>query len=125
MIVGIGIDIIELTRIEKAASKAAFLQRVYTERELLLYGERGESISVLAGCFAGKEAVSKALGTGFSGFWPSDVEILRDQQGRPYVVLHGKALEIGVSLNVSKWHISITNTSQIAAAYVVAEGQGL
>ncbi|MCL2702684.1 MAG: holo-ACP synthase [Defluviitaleaceae bacterium] len=121
MVIGVGIDMIEISRIEKAASKAAFLSRVFSGRELELFRERGENIKILAGCFAGKEAVSKALGTGFAGFWPSDVEVLRDGNGKPFVVLNGKAGEIAADLGVRTWHISITNTAEYAAAFVIAE----
>ena len=121
MIVGIGVDIAEIDRIKKAADKAAFLTRVFTEREISLYRDRGENPSVLAGCFAGKEAVAKALGTGFRGFWPLDIEILRDEKGGPMAVLRGKALEIAQSMDIKRWHVSITNTADWAAAFVVAE----
>ena len=121
MIVGVGIDIIEINRIGKAASKAAFLQRVFTEREIQLYRGRGGNAAVLAGCFAGKEAVSKALGSGFRGFWPADVEILREESGKPFVVLYGGALALSASLEISRWHISLSNTAEYAAAYAVAE----
>ena len=70
MIVGIGTDLIEIARIEKACRKQAFLSRIYTEEECRL---AGGSISRLAGNFAVKEAVSKALGTGFREFMPSEV----------------------------------------------------
>jgi len=121
MIIGIGVDIVEIKRVEKAVGKAAFLARVFSPRELELYKGRGENIDVLAGCFAGKEAVGKALGTGFRGFWPGDVEVLRDEIGKPYINLTGKAKKIAESQNVTNWHISITNATEYAAAFVVAE----
>jgi holo-[acyl-carrier protein] synthase len=122
MILGVGIDMIEIERIEKAADKAAFLARIFTEGELRLYEDRGRNASVLAGCFAGKEAVAKALGTGFSGFMPIDVEILRDEAGKPYASLHNGALERFRAMNASAVHISITNTKTHAAATSVIDG---
>ena len=86
MIVGIGTDLIEIARIEKACRKQAFLSRIYTEEECRL---AGGSISRLAGNFAVKEAVSKALGTGFRAFMPIDIEVLRNELGKPYVNLYG------------------------------------
>ena len=90
MIVGIGTDLIEIARIGKACEKQAFLSRIYTEEECRL---AGGSILRLAGNFAVKEAVSKALGTGFRTFMPVDIEVLRDELGKPYVRLYGGALE--------------------------------
>ena len=119
MITGLGFDIIEIARIKKAADKAAFLARVFSPCELRIYKMRGGNVAFLAGCFAGKEAVSKALGTGFSGFWPSDIEILRNKHGKPFVRLRGKALAKAQEMGVMHWHISITNTDDLAAAVAV------
>jgi len=120
MIAGIGFDICEIQRVERAAAKAAFLTRVFSPCEQNIWRMRGENPAFLAGCFAGKEAVAKALGTGFVGFWPSDIEILRNKQGKPFVRLSGAALTLSRGLCISKWHISITNTADFAAAVVVA-----
>ncbi len=121
MIIGIGIDLIEISRITKAADKAAFLHKVFTTNELTLYDARGKAASVLAGCFAGKEAVSKALGSGFRGFTPLDIEILRHENGRPYAVLQNGALELFTKLGGTKVHLSITNTRDYAEAFAVID----
>jgi holo-[acyl-carrier protein] synthase len=110
---------IEIERIEKAADKAAFLARIFTEGELRLYEERGRNAAVLAGCFAGKEAVAKALGTGFSGFMPGDIEILRDEAGKPYAVLKNGALARLQAIGGETVHLSITNSRDVAAAFVI------
>ena len=120
MIVGIGTDLIEIARIEKACRKKAFLSRIYTEEECRL---AGGSISRLAGNFAVKEAVSKALGTGFREFMPIDIEVLRNELGKPYVNLYGGAAKRAFELNVGIIHVTITNTKEYAQAFAVAEEQ--
>lgn len=118
MIVGIGTDLIEITRIGKACEKQAFLSRIYTEEECRL---AGGNISRLAGNFAVKEAVSKALGTGFRTFMPVDIEVVRDELGKPYVNLYGGAKERAKEVGAERIHVSITNTKEYAQAFAVAE----
>lgn len=119
MIVGIGTDMIEIARVEKACGKQAFLSRVYTAEECR---QAGKSISRLAGNFAVKEAVAKSLGTGFLGFGPADIEVLRDELGKPYVKIYGGAREKARERNITWFHVSITNTNEYAVAFAVAEG---
>ena len=78
MIIGTGIDMIEMVRVKKACEKQAFVSRIYTAEECRQAEGR---ISKLAGSFAVKEAVAKSLGTGFYGFGPQDIEVLRDERG--------------------------------------------
>ncbi len=120
MIVGIGTDLIEIARIGKACEKQAFLSRIYTEEECRL---AGGSILRLAGNFAVKEAVSKALGTGFRTFMPVDIEVLRDELGKPYVNLYGGAAERAKEVGAQVIHVSITNTKEYAQAFAVAESR--
>lgn len=118
MIVGTGIDLIEISRIEKACTGDRFPLRVYTETECRQAGGRA---SVLAGSFAVKEAVAKALGTGFRGFWLNDIEVLRDELGKPYVKLSGGARERAKEIGADRIHVSITDTKVYAQAIAVAE----
>ena len=92
MIIGTGVDIVRIDRFESMQEKARFMKRVFSvsEREYLT----NKGAQSMAGLFAAKEAISKALGTGFSGFFPCDIEILHDKNGKPFVMLHGKAQEI-------------------------------
>lgn len=120
MIVGIGTDLIETDRIKKACEKDSFLNRVYTEKERELFGRK---IPSLAGNFAVKEAVSKCFGTGFRKFELTDIEVLRDELGKPYVNLYGPALALADKLKVKKIHVSITNVSEYAQAFAVMEGE--
>ncbi len=117
MIVGIGIDSIEIHRVVKAMEKEHFLHRIFTEREIaqLDSGKRRG-----ASDFAGKEAVAKALGTGFRGIEAGDIEILRNNEGAPYVLLKGTAKEYADRLGINEWKISITNTRELVTAFVIA-----
>mgnify|MGYP000529639502 CR=1 FL=1 len=73
--------------------------------------------------FAVKEAVSKVFGTGFRGFGLLDIEVLRDELGKPWVRLHGGAKKLADSLKITRIHVSITNTGSLASAYAVGEGE--
>ena len=114
-----GVDLVETDRIARAIERQgeAFLMRVYTQQELDLC--RGNSQS-LAARFAAKEAVSKALGTGFAGFGFTDVEVLRGTLGEPLLTLHGNAATLAKRLGVQSWSISLSHTQQHAIAMVVA-----
>lgn len=120
MILGIGTDLIEIERVKKACLKKAFLTRVYTEAECR---QAQGSHSKLAGNFAVKESVSKALGTGFRTFMPGDIEVLRDEAGRPYVTLYGEARQLQQEKGITRFHVTISNTKDYALAFVVGEGE--
>lgn len=115
MIVGIGLDLTDIDRIEQACQKReTFPERVLTPKELDLYQQmrRSRKTEFLAGRYAAKEAFSKALGTGIGKMGFHDIEILPDQKGRPVVTrspFKGNVL------------ISITHTNTVAAAQVILE----
>lgn len=122
MIVGIGCDIVEIERIAKAMKSDGFMKRCFTaeEREYFLrHGSRAESA---AAGFAAKEAVSKAFGTGISGFALCDIEILHEENGRPYVRLHGGAAELADKMH-AKVHISMSHSRDNAVAYAVLDAE--
>lgn len=119
MILGIGTDMIEIARIQKACEKEAFLTRTFTERECR---QANGNASMLAGNFAIKEAVAKSFGTGFRTFMPGDIEVLRDELGKPYVVLYGGAEKLAEKMGMHVIHASITNTADYALGFVVGEG---
>lgn len=122
MIKGIGTDIIEIERIEKAiATTPHFLNRVFTEKERAYFEKKGERFETLAGLFAAKEAVSKALGTGFRGFGPSDIEIVPDDLGCPKVKLLEGAQKAKEEAGVSVLQVSISHCQTYAIAYAIAE----
>ena len=94
MIVGIGNDIIEIERVEKAISKEGFIAKVYTQREIENIVKRGNRTETYAGIFSAKEAISKAIGTGVREFTLTDLEILNDDLGKPYVIVSDKLNKI-------------------------------
>lgn len=122
MILGTGIDIIEVSRIQSAIQKEGFVSRVYTEAEWAYICARNKDPQVAAGIFSAKEAVAKALGCGFSGIGWRDIEILRDDRGRPYTILHDRAYSVMQSLGGSIVHVSITHLKGVAAANAIFEG---
>ena len=118
MIIGIGTDLVEIARVEKALKQKSFLMCAFTERERR---QSGESSSFLAGCFAVKEAVAKCLGTGFSGFSPREIEVLRDGRGKPYATLLHGAKERCRAIGGTAISVSISNTRTLALAFAVLE----
>ena len=119
MIKGIGTDIIEIRRIAEAIDKKGFMDRIFTKEEQKLY--HGINYQTLAGNFAAKEAVAKAFGTGFAGCSPIEIEVLRDENGKPYVKLYGNALERLNSMG-GCIHISISHSRENALAFAVIDG---
>ncbi len=117
MIKGVGTDIIEIDRIKNA--KESFYKSVFTSRELEKF--HGFRYNSLAGIFAAKEAVAKALGTGFYGFSPKDIEIAQDELGKPICLLHGHAQELFEELGGEDIYISISHNKSDAIAYAVIE----
>ncbi|WP_455714331.1 holo-ACP synthase [Anaerosporobacter sp.] len=120
LIIGIGVDLIEVERVEKACKNEHFLERCFTKREIDLIRE---DIRKASDNFAVKEAVSKVFGTGLCGFSLTDIEVLRDKLGSPYVTLYGNALKFANERGITKIHVSITNTNIYSNAFVVAEGK--
>ena len=120
MIVGIGNDIIEIERIEKAISKEGFKNKIYTQRELENIEKRGNRTETYAGIFSAKEAISKAIGTGVREFSLTDLEILNDDLGKPYVVVSEKLDKI---LKTKKEdyqiEISISHSKEYATAMAI------
>ena len=116
----IGIDIIEIARIEKAVARwgESFLHRIYTDPELRLYRKK---LSSLAARFAGKEAVIKALGAKNKGIGWREIEILSDSSGRPLVRLYSKAQNQANDLGLDNLAISLSHSKEYAIALVAGE----
>lgn len=119
MIHGIGTDIVEIVRVKKALEVQSFLKNFSQAEQRLFHKKKPEETA--AGHFAAKEAVAKALGTGFSGFGPEHIEILRNAVGKPYAVLHGEAQNIAENLGICKMHVSISHCKDYATAFALAE----
>ena len=115
----IGVDIIEIDRIQKAVARwgERFLHRVYTDAELGLY-KKTESLAVR---FAGKEAAVKALGTGMRGIGWKDIEILHEPSGKPLVNLYRGAQKQASDLGLTGLAISLSHSRDYAIAFVVGE----
>ena len=124
-ILGIGLDLVELARLAALLSRhrTRFLERVCRPGEAAARGDGDALVQHLGGLFAAKEAVLKALGTGWgSGAWFRDVEIVREPGLGPTVRLHDGALRRARDLGVARIHVSITHERGHAAAVAVLEG---
>lgn len=119
MIVGVGCDVIEIKRIEKALKETGFAERCFTERERQCFEKRKWNAQSVAASFAAKEAVSKALGTGIRGFSWQNIEILHEENGRPYAVLSGGAAD----KLCGKVSVTMSHTDEVAIAYAVIDKQ--
>jgi len=127
MILGIGIDIIEVARIQAAYEKHGqrFIERILRPAEIEYCLTHKIPGPFLAARFASKEAISKAFGTGICGQlgW-QDMEVCRKPSGEPYVVLHDKALELMQQRGGHAIHLSISHTQVHATAIAILEAQG-
>lgn len=113
-----GIDLVKISRIEKSMVNPRFLTRVFSVAEQAMLKKRKNPVQTAAANFAAKEAFSKAMGTGIRGFWLNEVSVLRDELGKPYFVLEGKA-EILANQAGLQFSVSLTHTEDTAAAFVV------
>ncbi|QDT56916.1 Holo-[acyl-carrier-protein] synthase [Caulifigura coniformis] len=123
MIVGIGTDIVEVTRIGEMIERHGelFLQRVFTEGEIFYCQERKLAMQHYAGRWAAKEAVMKTLGTGFSkGVGWRDIEVASQKSGQPIIKLNGGAKEMSTSLGIDEVLISISHCRAYATATAIA-----
>ncbi len=117
----VGVDIIEVERLSRGVARHGdrFLDRFFTLREREQCGGRATS---LAGRFAVKEAVGKALGTGIGDISWKEVEIINDERGRPILTLHGEAARLAAELGLAEWSISLSHTNTHAVGMAVALG---
>lgn len=122
MVLGIGLDLIETARVKRSLENPRFLEKVYTPGEQEYLQQRKGNAQSAAGIFAAKEAVSKALGTGFGPIRLQEVEILWGKRGKPYVRLTGAALKRMQDMGGSQVLVSITHIKDLAAAQAVIDG---
>ena len=120
----VGVDIIEIERIEQALAKFGkrFLRRVYTPLEAAFCRGR---VSELAARFAAKEAVMKALGTGARGVAWREIEVLPNHRGKPLVYLHGRAQKRAERIGLDEIDISLSHSRDFAVAFVVGRSRDL
>ena len=119
---GVGVDILEIARMERAIARTpAFTRRMFTDEERAYCERRARPAQHYAGRFAAREAVLKALGCGFSrGVGMRDVSVVLDEAGRPQAVLAGRVAEIAAEQGVLEVAISISFTHDVAVANAVA-----
>lgn len=122
MILGIGVDLCDIGRMAKSVENERFLTRFFTDGEKTYIEGRGAAAGQsLAGIFAAKEAVLKALGTGLSGIRLTDIELTHDVRGAPRLRLWGAAKDRAAQMGVCRSHVSISHDGGMAVAMVVLE----
>jgi holo-[acyl-carrier protein] synthase len=122
VIIGVGVDIVEIRRIKEAIERNDnFIDKLFSKEEIEYLKSRNLRPEFVAGRFAAKEAVSKALGTGVRGFNMKDIVIDRTALGKPVVILRGKAKLVAQKNGNYKFHISISHGEDSAVAYAVME----
>ena len=118
-----GIDLVSIERMRVLLERTPrFAEKYFTQAEQEYFGQGKKRIERVAAAVALKEAVSKAMGTGFVGFTPLEIELSHKETGEPVVILHGRALEVFHSKGYEKISCSISHTDEVAAAMVIIEG---
>jgi holo-[acyl-carrier protein] synthase len=126
VVVGIGIDVVEIARIRRLMDRwqDRFLQRVFTEAEIAYARRRHDPAQHLAARFAAKEATLKALGTGLSmGVRWREMEVRRGRGQPPQLTLSGRTAELGEARGIRRLHVSLSHDAGLAVAQVLAEGE--
>jgi len=122
MILGIGIDLAEIAKIEDSVKKEAFRLKVFSPQEIHLCEQYSSSVEHFAGKFAAKEAFMKAIGRGIRqeiGF--TQIEVLNTEEGAPYIRVNGEADRELKVLDVHQIHVSISHNQGMAVAVVILE----
>ncbi len=121
MIIGIGVDIVEIERFKTLTERwgERLLSRIFTQREIDYCLSKKNPYQHLAGRFAAKEAISKAISTGWSGIFKwKDVEVLNDERGKPFVIVYNQLKE---QFNSCLFHVSISHSLNYAVSFAVIE----
>ncbi len=124
MIIGTGVDVVDISRIRKILERLndRFVFRVFTSAEQQFCNQHRDPIPHYAARFAAKEALFKAIGTGWAkGVTWQDVEVLRERQEAPALKLHGEARRLSELMGVHKVHVSLSHSDQWAVAMVILE----
>ena len=126
MLTGVGVDLCAVSRMERALEKPGFASRIFTEQERAYLEEKGRSrAQSAAAMFAAKEAVAKALGTGFAGgVEPWVIEVTHGEHGAPGIRLHGDALARLEEIGGGRVLLSLTHEGDMSMAFAVIEGCG-
>ncbi|MEO6702475.1 MAG: holo-ACP synthase [Jatrophihabitantaceae bacterium] len=122
MIIGVGIDVVPIARFESASERTGqLIERLFTARERFTSGGLPRTAESLAGRFAAKEAVAKALGSPGGMAW-HDCEVVVEGNGQPSLQVRGTVAARAEVLGVRSWHLSLSHDGGIASAVVIAEG---
>lgn len=121
MIRGLGCDICAISRMEKIMNDTRFLERYFTEYERQYIGARKNAAPTAAGIFAAKEALVKALGTGFGPLGPQDVSVRHDGQGAPFYEMNEKTLTALHGAGACRAMLSVSHDGDSAMAVAVIE----
>jgi holo-[acyl-carrier protein] synthase len=122
MIIAVGTDVVSIPRFKQAIARTdGFLERVFTKSELILEDGQPRAPISLAGIFAAKESIAKALGAPEGLSW-QDCQIEYFDSGKPNIAISGKIEQLAQQLGIKSWHLSISHDADLAIAFVVAEG---
>lgn len=126
MILGVGVDLVEVRRMERALNRPwgkRFVSKVFSAEEIAACDSSAQPAQGYAARFAAKEALAKALGTGFSrGVAPGRIVVAGGERRQPSISLLGRAQKLAESMQVTAIHVSLSHTPQTACAFVVVEG---
>ena len=121
MIVGIGIDLVDIERFRVSLSRTPSMRtRLFTESELAYVAPKVDPVPSLAARFAAREAVMKSLGLGLGAFGFHEVWVERADSGEPWLVVTGRAKGLADDAGIAHLHLSLTHSASTAGAYVIA-----
>jgi holo-[acyl-carrier protein] synthase len=121
-VIGLGTDVVDLDRFRVALERTPNLvPRLFTEGERALAGSRRDPVPALAARFAAKEAVMKVLGVGLGAIDWHDVEVVREDSGRPRLAITGRAAALAEEAGVTGWHLSLSHSDLVAIAVAAAD----
>jgi holo-[acyl-carrier protein] synthase len=124
-VLGVGVDLCEVDRMRRVLARTpGFAARVFTDDEQAYCRARRDPAERFAARFAAKEAVLKAMGVGLGACAFRDIEVVRAESGAPSLALHGAAAELAAARGIARWHVSLSHTSMVAEALVMAVGEG-
>ena len=123
IVIGVGIDACEVDRMRRVLARTpGFAVRVFTEDEQAYCRRRRDPVERFAARFAAKEAVLKAMGVGLGACAFREIEVVRAESGAPSLALQGAAAELAAARGIANWHVSLSHTSTVAEALVIAVG---
>lgn len=120
--IGIGIDVVDIERFRTSLERTPSMrERLFTQVELDYVAPQADPVPSLAARFAAREAVMKSLGLGLGAFGFHEMWVERASTGVPSLAFAGRAAELAAEAGVTRWHLSLTHSDLVAAAYVVCE----